>query len=129
MHRWIAAALALFLGANALFMLAAPQAWYDAVPGVKLTGLYNPHFVRDIGMAYLAAVLGLGWLAWRPAQGWPAVVCAAVFLTLHAFIHVFDNACGASPLRDALRDLPGVYLPAVLTAWMALAARPRHIGA
>jgi hypothetical protein len=129
MHRWIPAVLALLLGANALFMLVAPQAWYDAVPGVSLTGLYNPHFVRDIAMAYLVAVLGLAWFAWRPVQGWPAVVCAAAFLSLHAAIHLFDNACGGSPLRDGLRDLPGVYLPAVLTSWMAFAARPPRLGA
>ena len=124
MTRWIMAALAALLTANALFMLAAPQAWYDAVPGVSLTGLYNPHFVRDISMAYLAASLGMAWYACRPVQGWPALVCAGVFLALHAAIHVFDNACGSSPLKDLIRDFPGVYLPAILTIWVAVASRP-----
>ena len=68
MTRWIAAILALLMAANGLFMLGLPQAWYDAVPGVPLTGLFNPHFVRDIGMAYLTVAGGLAWFAWRPVQ-------------------------------------------------------------
>ncbi len=122
-HRGLCALLAGLLGANALFQLALPQAWYDAVPGVPLTGPFNPHFVRDIGMAYLVVTLGLAWFAWRPRQGWPALVCAAAFLGLHAAIHVGDASCGGDPLRDVVRDFPGVYLPALVTAWIAWASR------
>lgn len=129
MTRWIAAVLAVVLGANAVFQLIAPLAWYDAVPGVAATGAYNPHFVRDIGMAYLVVVLGLGWFAWRPRGGWPALVTAAAFLSLHAAIHVGDGACGASPLGDFIRDFPGVFLPALLTAWIAWRSRPQTLGA
>lgn len=129
MNRWIAIALAVLLGGNALFMLAAPLSWYDAVPGVTATGAYNPHFIRDIGMAYLVVTLGLGWFAWRPVQGWPALVCAAAFQLLHAAIHVGDGACGASPLNDFIRDFPGVFLPALLTAWIAWRSRPQATGA
>lgn len=129
MNRWITAILAVVLGTNGLFMIAAPLAWYDAVPGVPLTGAYNPHFVRDIGMAYLTTTLGLAWFAWRPVQGWPALVCAAAFLTLHAAIHVGDGVCGSDPLRDFIRDFPGVFLPALLTAWIAWRSRPQSTGA
>lgn len=123
-NRWIAALGAGLLGGNALFMLARPLAWYDAVPGVPLTGAFNPHFVRDIGMAYLVVVLGLAWFAWRPRQGWPAVVCAAAFLGLHAAIHIGDASCGGDPVRDLVRDFPGVFLPAILTIWIAVTGRP-----
>jgi hypothetical protein len=51
MVRIVAAALGLVLGANALFQLIAPLAWYDSVPGVIATGPFNAHFVRDIGAA------------------------------------------------------------------------------
>ncbi|MBX3480467.1 MAG: hypothetical protein KF842_08700 [Caulobacter sp.] len=125
MHRWIAALLGLMMAANGLAMLALPQAWYDSVPGVDLTGLFNPHFVRDIGMAYLTVAGGLAWFAWRPVQGWPALVGAATFLMLHAAIHVVTSACGPGPLAEVLRDFPGVYLPPLLTGWLALAARPK----
>lgn len=129
MSRWIAALLALLLGANSVFQLIAPLAWYDAVPGVALTGAYNPHFVRDIAMAYLVVVFGLGWFAWRPREGWPALVCAAAFLILHAAIHLGDGVCGSSPIKDFLRDFPGVFLPALLVGAMAWTARPARQGA
>ncbi|MFZ5669326.1 MAG: hypothetical protein ACOY4K_07515 [Pseudomonadota bacterium] len=129
MNRGIAILLAGLLGGNGLVMLAAPLGWYDAVPGVPQTGAFNPHFVRDIGMAYLTVGLGLGWFAWRPVQGWPALVCAAVFQLLHAAIHVGDGVCGSSPLSDFIRDFPGVFLPALLTAWIAWRSRPGQTGA
>jgi len=122
MARTIAGALALMLGLNALVMLFAGLWWYGAVPGVVATGPYNPHFVRDIGAAYLVTAGGLAGYAWRPREAWPAVAASAAFLTLHAGIHVFDAVCGTHPLNDVLRDFGGVYLPALIALW--LAARP-----
>ena len=124
MTRLIAGVLAAILGANALFQLGAPLAWYDAVPGVPSTGAFNPHFVRDIGAAYLVTALGLAWFAWRPAQGWPALTAGALFLTLHSGVHLFDASCSASPLGDLIRDFPGVFLPTLLAAGIAFVRRP-----
>ena len=122
--RILAGGLALALGINALAMLFGSFWWYNAVPGVTATGAYNPHFVRDIGAAYLVVAGGLGWFAWRPVQGWPALVAAAAFLVLHAGIHVFDATCSSDPLGNLIRDLPGVYLPALLAAGLAVFRRP-----
>lgn len=127
MTRTIAVVLAVILGANGLFMLGAPLAWYDAVPGVPSTGAFNPHFVRDIGAAYLVTALGLAWFAWRPVQGWPALVAGAAFLALHTGVHLFDASCSASPLANLIRDFPGVFLPTLLAAWIALVRRPKEI--
>lgn len=124
MSRIVCAVLAVILGVNALAELAAPFWWYGVVPGVTATGAFNPHFVRDIGAAYLAAVLGLGWFAWRPAQGWPALVAGALFLIVHAAIHVFDASCSASGWADLIRDFPGVYLPALAAGWIAFVRKP-----
>ena len=124
MSRILSGGLAGALGVNALAMLLASFWWYNAVPGVIATGAYNPHFVRDIGAAYLVTAGGLGWFAWRPVQGWPALAVAAAFLVLHAFIHVFDASCSSNPVSDLIRDLPGVYLPALATLWVAVAKRP-----
>ncbi len=124
MSRIVTAVLAAILGLNGLVMLFAGFWWYGAVPGVTATGAFNSHFVRDIGMAYLVTAGGLGWFLWRPVQGWPALAGAAAFLTLHAFIHVFDATCGGNAAADAIRDLPGVYLPALATLWVAAAKRP-----
>jgi hypothetical protein len=125
MHRWIAGALAPALGLNAVVQGTAPFWWYNAVPGVTATGAYNPHFVRDIGAAYLVVALGLAWFAWRPAQGWGAMAAGGTFLALHAGVHVFDASCSASPLRDLIRDLPGVFAPALITVALAIAFAPR----
>ena len=116
MTRIIAVVLAVILGGNGLFMLGAPLTWY--------TGAFNPHFVRDIGAAYLVAALGLAWFAWRPAQGWPALTAGALFLTLHSGVHLFDASCSASPLGDLIRDFPGVFLPTLLAAGIAFVRRP-----
>jgi hypothetical protein len=121
MGRIVAAALALLLGGNGVVMLFDGLWWYGVVPGVTATGPYNPHFVRDIGAAYLVAGLGAAWFAWKPREGWPALVAAAAFLSLHAAIHVFDAACGTKPLADVIRDFGGVYLPTLLA--LAIAAR------
>lgn len=126
MTRIIAVVLAVVLGGNGLFMLVAPLTWYDAVPGVPSTGAFNPHFVRDIGAAYLVAALGLAWFAWRPAQGWPALTAGALFLALHSGVHLFDASCAASPRADLIRDFPGVFLPTLLAAWIALVGRPKE---
>ena len=123
-ERWVSGGLGAGFLANGLVMLAAPLGWYDAVPGVPATGPFNPHFVRDIGAIYVMCAGALGWFAWRPAQGWPALVCAAAFLGLHASIHIGDASCGGSVWRDLVRDFPGVFLPALITAWIAWANRP-----
>lgn len=126
MKRIVAGLLAVFLAANAASMLIAPLPWYDAVPGVVATGPFNAHFVRDIGAAYLVAAIGLGWFAWRPREGWPALTAGALFLTVHAAIHVYDAACGTRPLQDVMRDFVGVYLTAALALTLALMAAKRQ---
>jgi hypothetical protein len=123
--RILAAVVGAALAANGLVMLFASLPWYDAVPGVTSTGPYNPHFVKDIGAAYLTAGLGVGWYGWRPREGWPALAAAACFLTLHAAIHVYDAACGSRPLADIQRDFVGVYLLAAIPLVLALTQRPK----
>jgi hypothetical protein len=118
--RIIALVLAVILGANGLAMLFAGLWWYGVVPGVTATGPYNPHFVRDIGAAYLVVAGGLAWFGARPREGWPALVAAAAFLTLHAAIHVFDAVCGTRPLADFARDFAGIYLPALIALTFAI---------
>ena len=125
--RYLAGLTALLLASNGLAMLFASQAWYDAVPGVPLTGPFNGHFVKDIGATYLACALGLGWFAWRPVQGWPAMAAGAAWLTLHALVHVYDASCGASPLADIQRDFVGVYLFAAIPLALAMWRKPGEI--
>lgn len=123
MARWIAIILTvLFLG-NGLVMLTVPYPWYLTVPGVIQTGPFNDHFVRDIGATYLACGIGtlLGALDLRRHAG--AVAVAAGFQGVHALIHVITPFCGkALPWPLLARDFPGVFLPTLLTIWLAVTA-------
>lgn len=122
--RWLAGLTGLVLLGNGLMMLFAGPAWYEAVPGVTATGPYNAHFIRDIGAIYVSGGLALGWFAWRPAEGWPAMAAAALWLVMHAAIHVYDAACGGHPLSDVRRDFVGIYLLAAIPLALALFSRP-----
>jgi hypothetical protein len=121
--RGLAGLLALVLGGNGLAMIFAGLWWYGAVPGVVSTGPYNPHFVKDIGAIYLVCAGALAWRAARPDAGQGALVAAAAFLVMHAFVHVADAAVCGNPLAALVRDFPGVFVPALITAWLAIPAQ------
>ena len=117
MKRIAAAILAIVLGANGVVMLAAGRWWYGVVPGVVQSGPFNPHFVMDIGAIYLVVAGSLAWWCARPAAAWGAAVASAAFLVLHALIHA--AAMGGHGAADVLRDFPGIFLPALASAWIA----------
>ena len=123
---WLLLVLGLGAGANALWMLADPLRWYHDLPaGVPDTGPFNPHFVRDIGAAFSAVGVALVWAALVPRRRTPLLVIAALFLGGHALVHVFDTLRGALDHSHWWIDLPGVYLPAVVISYAAVAQRDR----
>jgi len=109
--------LGLMAAGNGAFMLAAGRRWYETIPGVTHTGPFNPHFVADIGAAYLVAGLALVARGWRGGY-WPAALAGAAFFALHALIHVIDIASGHSALPGM--DAALVIAPAALALWAAL---------
>jgi hypothetical protein len=124
----VAAAWIVGLGllANGLTMLGVPEAWYGLLPGVAQTGPFNPHFVRDIGAAYLVAGATLLWFAIdRGAR--PAAQAGAAFLGLHALIHLWDAAAGREHTHQLLIDLPAVFLPPALAIWIAWPPRTHKL--
>jgi hypothetical protein len=124
------AILGLILAANGMVMLVAGRWWYGAVPGVTSTGPYNPHFVKDIGAAYLVVAAALGWRAMRRgAAVGGALIGAAAFLGLHAAVHLADAIADGGGLTDLARDFPGVFLPALLAAWIAAPSTSEREGA
>ena len=115
--------------ANGLWMLAGPMHWYQELPAaVPDTGPFNPHFVRDIGCAFLTVGIAQIWAALSPGWRFPLVTAAALFLGAHALLHVYDTAVGNLPHTHWWLDLPGVYLPAAVLAAAAFAARPSRGG-
>jgi hypothetical protein len=127
----LAGLLAVILGANGLVMLFDGPWWYGVVPGVPATGPFNPHFVKDIGAAYLVVAASLAAFALWPAAAFSALTGAAAFLTLHAAIHVSDALASPTCGHDLVRDLPGVFLPALVSLGLVAshlnpAKEPRH---
>jgi hypothetical protein len=83
----------LILGAfhllNGLTMLAAPMAWYMAVPGVSASGPLNHHFVADIGLVFVASGAGLILGARASAHAAVWAMAGAAWPALHALLHVW----------------------------------------
>ena len=98
---------------NGMAMLLVPATWYALIPGVAGTGPFNPHFVRDIGAAYLLAGGGLLWFLREP-RARAAAILAATFLLAHALIHIADAIAGRETFTQLLIDAPAVLLPGAL---------------
>ncbi|MBW8639330.1 hypothetical protein K1W69_19200 [Hoeflea sp. WL0058] len=115
--RFLLTPLALYHGANGALMLAAPELWYSIVPDVGHTGPLNAHFVRDIGLAFIAAAAGLVIAALNFKNSialWPA----AIFLAGHAGLHMAElGVHGAPPLAGA-RDLATIVVPGLLPLFL-----------
>lgn len=107
--------------ANGTFMLIDPERWYYAVPGVTTTGLFNQHFVRDIGLIFLLA--GGAFLVGAIRTNLRTVSWAAssIWLSGHALFHFWEVAVGICGPSVLARDFPAVTLPALIglaiTAW------------
>lgn len=124
---WALLAVGLGATANALWMLIGPMHWYDELPAaVPDTGPFNPHFVRDIGCAFLATGLALVQAFREPRHRAPLVAFAGLFLAAHAALHAYDTLRGALGHDHWWLDLPGVYLPGVLVPWIAWRAARRE---
>ncbi|MFZ5675878.1 MAG: hypothetical protein ACOZAM_23220 [Pseudomonadota bacterium] len=107
--------------ANGTFMLIDPERWYFTVPGVTTTGLFNQHFVRDIGLIFL--LVGSAFLvgALRPHLRIVAWAAPSIWLSGHALFHFWEVAVGICGPSVLARDFPAVTLPALIgiaiTAW------------
>jgi hypothetical protein len=110
-----------FLSANGLFMLAAPEPWYNLVPGVTDTGAFNQHFIRDIGIIQLFIGVAFGIGMWKPARRVELWGAATLWLIAHALFHVWEVAVGICAPSVLVRDFPAVSMPALmgiaLTLW------------
>jgi hypothetical protein len=112
---------ALFNVANGLVMIIDPMTWYLLTPGAAETGPFNVHFVRDIGIAFVAAGAGL-WLAvgdsaWKPAS---TPIVAMIFIGGHGILHFVEMFAHHLELTAALRDLALIVVPAAIAGWWAV---------
>jgi hypothetical protein len=86
--RAILVLLGVLAAANGVWMLASPEGWYAAVPGVSLTGPNNHHFVSDVGLAYVASGAGMIFAMRTTVTGAVLALAGATWPLLHAGLHV-----------------------------------------
>ncbi|HEY8186124.1 MAG TPA: hypothetical protein VIF64_08650 [Pyrinomonadaceae bacterium] len=102
-------------------MLLFPLSWYTGLPAdVPHTGPLNPHFVRDLGVAFIVVGLAFGWSAFHLEESRPVHLALTVFFTGHALIHVSDIVMGRLPNSHWVIDLPGVFVPALIMLALAV---------
>jgi len=99
---------------NGVLMLAAPQFWYGAAPGVAETGAFNSHFVRDVGLGFLSAGCALGMAGWYLTIARPLVAVASIFLIGHALVHLAEMVLHGTGPGQAARDIALIVAPALL---------------
>ncbi|ATW02546.1 hypothetical protein [Sphingorhabdus sp. YGSMI21] len=108
---------ALFFG---LFMIIAPLDWYVAIPTVITTGPPNQHFIRDIGIAYVACGVILLYASVNIHMRWLAALAGALWLSLHGILHIYEVSVGICSPDAFIADAPGVLGPPLLL-FLALA--------
>jgi hypothetical protein len=119
-------ALALGWGLTGLFILALPETFYALVPGLSLMGPFNSHFIRDVGLAFLASGGLLGWGVLRQAAS--IALAGAFWPALHAIFHVQIWSHRGFPFDGIFAfDLAAVILPPFL-ALLAVRALARAGG-
>ena len=117
--RIFAALLGLFHLGNGLFATLLPRSWFFHAPGAADTGPFNPHFVTDVGLGFMAAGIAFLAFAWAPHYRLLALG-ASGFVVFHALFHLTNLVSGHHAYA-------GVDLLIALTAFAGLAlCWPRH---
>ena len=99
-------------------LLVAPRTFYDVTPGVALMGSYSAHFIRDVGLAFIAS--GAVTLAGAHRSDRLLALAGVAWPVLHALFHVQVWAHRKFPFDDvAAFDAVAVVLPALLAMVLA----------
>ncbi len=117
--QFLVALAALICLANGAFMLRDPYGWYQVLRTVKFTGPPNQHFIRDIGLAYLACAAMLGFAAINLRMRWLAAFAGSLWLAMHGGLHVWEVLTGICATGRFYADAPAVLGPPLLI-WAGL---------
>ncbi len=107
-----------------LFIFFMPRVFYESVPGLDLMGPFSIHFIRDVGLAFLASGGAMLWGGWfRNAT---AAVCGASWPSLHAVFHLQIWGMRGFPFDHIFFfDFFAVIIPAFAALWAAIRLRNR----
>ena len=108
----LASAVMLAIG---VWMLAAPASWFHHFPaGMPDTGPFNPHLVRDLGVAFTVMGVALACSVRDRRHSRVVHLIVTAFLAAHALVHVGELLGGRLPHRHWWLDIPFTFLPALL---------------
>ena len=108
------------LAGTSIFL--APAHFHALTPGVALFGSSNAHFIRDVGLVYVAS--GLVGLYGVRSGSVPASVAAALWSCLHALFRLHVWIDRGLPLDGiSLFDLSFVIVPPFLVVLVLLSDR------
>ena len=100
-----------------------PMSFYETVPGLKLMGPFNMHFIRDVGLAFVASGGALAWGAQVSALR--LVYAGLAWPSLHALFHIQIWGHRGFPLDGIFTfDLVAVIGPPLLALVAAWKFRP-----
>ncbi|MDA3859336.1 MAG: hypothetical protein PF480_14160 [Roseovarius sp.] len=121
--------LAGWFGLVSVWLLISPAGYYATVPGVAASGPLNPHFARDVGLAFLVSAAALFIGAQRGNRS--LAVLGAGFPTLHGVLHLVEwLAHNGQAYHNLFLELSGTVLPGLLAfaAALALSAGKVEVG-
>jgi hypothetical protein len=111
--------------ALALFMAAAPHAFYTAVGPF---GAFNGHYIRDVATFYAALGVGLTIALRRPSWRVPVLAITTIQYALHSVNHLIDIN-QAHPAWTGYFDFCSLAAATLLLGWLFRVALRAQAGA
>jgi len=109
---WILGAMGLV---NGIAMFFAPSTWFfQMVPGVPETGLFNAHLVADSGTFFIAVGVGLLIAGFDPARHIAVIVVATIANLFHSILHIYSHEAGLLSLTHLSTEVAGIYVPTLI---------------
>jgi hypothetical protein len=121
-------ALLIGLGAiwclTGLYVFIAPEAFYQNTPGLLMMGPFSVHFIRDVGLAYLAS--GGATVCGARRRVRTVALVGVAWPTLHALFHLQTWGHRGFPFDAVFAfDVAAVITPAMLAIAFALQLAPQ----
>lgn len=111
--------LAAYFFLTGLYLLLAPMHFYSNTPGVSLMGPFNLHFIRDVGLVFLASSGAMAWGVKHQVKS--TAVAGASWPFLHALFHIqiWAGMRGFAMDFITLSDFIAVIIPGLLALYAA----------
>lgn len=112
--------LSLYFFLTGCYVLFAPLHFYQNVPGVAAMGPFNLHFIRDVGLVFIASG---GAMAWGiKTQIKSTLIAGAAWPFLHAVFHIqiWAGMRGFAMDFVTLSDFVAVIVPGLAALYGAL---------